>query len=76
MIDEPRKKTGKLNVMSIWHICANVIQFIRWRSMNGGTNMYGTIYKITNTINGKVYIGQTKQPFHYRYPKGISSTTN
>lgn len=44
--------------------------------MNGGTNMYGTIYKITNTINGKVYIGQTKQPFHYRYPKGISSTTN
>lgn len=38
--------------------------------------MHGVIYKVTNTIDGKVYIGQTKQPFHWRYPRGISSTTN
>ena len=27
----------------------------------------GTIYKITNLINGKVYIGQTKQPYQSRF---------
>ena len=29
--------------------------------------IYGTIYKITNLINGKVYIGQTKRSFSERY---------
>ena len=29
--------------------------------------MYGEIYKITNTVNNKVYIGQTTQGFRIRY---------
>lgn len=33
---------------------------------------YG-IYKITNTINGKVYIGQTRSGFRKRYMKHINS---
>ena len=28
---------------------------------------YGIIYKITNTVNGKVYIGQTIKSFNGRY---------
>lgn len=39
-----------------------------------GIEVYGIIYKITNTVNGKVYIGQTtkKRGFRDRYPnKGI-----
>lgn len=33
----------------------------------GQLDVYGIIYKITNKINGKVYIGQTIHPFHQRY---------
>ncbi len=29
-------------------------------------NPYGIIYKITNRVNGKVYVGQTIQPLKYR----------
>lgn len=35
--------------------------------------IYGTIYKITNTINNKVYIGQTITSFKRRYNKGGNS---
>ena len=38
--------------------------------------VYGIIYKITNLINGKVYIGQTVQKFNRRYRHGIISTHN
>lgn len=38
--------------------------------------MYGIIYKITNTINGKVYIGQTIHTFSQRYQGDISNTKN
>lgn len=31
-----------------------------------GIEMCGIIYKITNLINNKIYIGQTTRPFHYR----------
>lgn len=38
---------------------------------------YGWIYKITNTINGKVYIGLTTEGFDKRYyGKGIIATHN
>lgn len=33
----------------------------------GNLHIYGVIYKITNTINGKVYIGQTTRKFNDRY---------
>lgn len=36
----------------------------------GNLKFYGIIYKITNQINNKVYIGQTKNKFKRRYPAG------
>lgn len=33
----------------------------------GNLDVYGIIYKITNNVNGKVYIGQTVQEFERRY---------
>ena len=35
----------------------------------GNVKIYGVIYKITNTINGKCYIGQTIEGFDRRYRK-------
>ncbi len=28
---------------------------------------YGTVYKLTNTVNGKIYIGQTRRPLYKRF---------
>lgn len=43
----------------------------------GNIEVYGIIYKITNRINGKVYIGQTIRPFDMRYSGGnIANTCN
>ena len=33
----------------------------------GNLEVYGVIYKVTNKINNKVYIGQTVQGFRRRY---------
>lgn len=34
----------------------------------GSLEVHGVIYKITNEVNGKVYIGQTTRGFYKRYP--------
>lgn len=36
----------------------------------------GRIYKITNNINGKLYIGQTTYPLSYRYTNHLSDARN
>lgn len=38
--------------------------------------VYGVIYKITNTVNNKVYIGQTIQGFDKRYNNDIFKNTH
>jgi hypothetical protein len=40
------------------------------------TKKYGVIYKITNAINNKVYIGQTTRSFKIRYRNNIKKYTN
>jgi group I intron endonuclease len=35
---------------------------------------YGSIYKITNTLSGKSYIGQTTQPVKKRFRQHISDS--
>ena len=39
-------------------------------------NIYGVIYKITNKIDGKVYIGQTKHSFDERYHYNLEKYTH
>ncbi len=41
----------------------------------GNVEVYGVIYKITNMINGKCYIGQTTNGFDRRYDFNISKRT-
>lgn len=36
----------------------------------------GIIYKITNSINGKVYVGQTKYTVQHRIAKHIRNMNN
>ena len=36
----------------------------------------GRIYKITNKVNGKLYIGQTIYPLSYRYTNHLSDARN
>ena len=40
----------------------------------GNIEVYGVIYKITNTVNKKCYIGQTIQGFNKRYHSGGGSS--
>lgn len=42
----------------------------------GNIEVYGVIYKITNMINGKCYIGQTVTGFDRRYSSGLYNTHN
>lgn len=42
----------------------------------GNTEVYGVIYKITNKVNGKVYIGQTTLGFDRRYGYDIYNNTH
>ena len=39
-------------------------------------NMYGIIYKITNKVNGKVYVGQTTGTLHKRWIKHCAKSTS
>lgn len=41
----------------------------------GNVKIYGVIYKITNKINGKIYIGQTTNDFDRRYSNNITKRT-
>ena len=42
----------------------------------GNLEVYGVIYKITNKVNGKVYIGQTITGFDRRYGNNLSKRTS
>ena len=44
--------------------------------LNKNLKVYGVIYKITNKVNGKVYIGQTIQGFNRRYHCNIENNTH
>lgn len=37
---------------------------------------YGYIYKVTNTVNGKVYVGQTKDTVEIRWKKHLDNAKN
>ena len=38
--------------------------------------MFGTIYKITNIINNKVYVGQTTRPYMQRFERHLKDAEN
>jgi hypothetical protein len=42
----------------------------------GNLEVYGVIYKITNIVNGKIYIGQTIRGFDLRYKNNLEKHTN
>ena len=42
----------------------------------GNLEVYGVIYKITNKVNGKVYIGQTIEGFKKRYKNNLKKYTH
>ena len=42
----------------------------------GNLEVYGVIYKITNKINRKIYIGQTIEGFKKRYKNNLKKYTH
>ena len=44
--------------------------------LNKNLKVYGVIYKITNKVNGKVYIGQTVNSFDKRYRNNLENNTH
>ena len=72
------KKFLLVSFISFWAFCPND-SFARSETSNlKCEGMYGYIYKITNKLNGKVYIGQhktDKKELDYTYWSGYNKTT-